>query len=140
MIVRFTHGRTARSGREYVVTELRRKYWIIGVRGLVKRALRRCVTYRGQGARPCEQQMGDLPPDRVTHGGPAFMSVGIDYLGPITVKRDRGQEKRYGCLFTCLSSRVVRGLVDRALRRCVTYRRQDARPCEQQMGHSPPRQ
>ena len=106
MIVRFAHERTAHSGREYIVTELRRKYWIIGVRGLVK-FLRRCVACRKQDARPCEQQMGDLPPNRVTPGGPAFMSVGIDYFGPIAVKRGRGREKRYGCLFTCLSSRAV---------------------------------
>ena len=105
---RQVHAREeAHSGREYVVAELRRKYWIIGVRGLVKRVLRRCITCRRQDARPSEQQMGDLPPDRVTPGGPAFMSVGIDYFGPIAVKRGRGREKRYGCLFTCLSSRVL---------------------------------
>ena len=106
-IVRFTHEKTAHSGREYVVAELRRKYWITGVRGLVKRVLRKCITCRRQDARPCEQQMGDLPPDRVTSGGPAFVSVGVDYFGPIAVKRGRGREKRYGCLFTCLSSRAV---------------------------------
>ena len=106
-IVRFTHEKTAHSGREYVVAEIRRKYWITGVRGLVKRVLRKCMTCRRQDARPCEQQMGDLPPDRVTSGGPAFMSVGVDYFGPIAVKRGRGREKRYGCLFTCLSSRAV---------------------------------
>ena len=106
-IVRFTHEKTAHSGREYVVAEIRRKYWITGVRGLVKRVVRKCITCRRQDARPCEQQMGDLPPDRVTSGGPAFMSVGVDYFGPIAVKRGRGREKRYGCLFTCLSSRAV---------------------------------
>ena len=47
------------------------------------------------------------PADRVTPGEPAFTSVGIDYFGPIAVKRGRGREKRYGCLFTCLSSRAV---------------------------------
>ena len=35
-IVRFTHEKTAHSGREYVVAELRHKYWITGVRGLVE--------------------------------------------------------------------------------------------------------
>ena len=89
-IVRFTHEKTAHSGREYVVAELRHKYWITGVRGLVKRVLRKCMTCKRQDARPCEQQMGDLPPDRVTPGGPAFMSVGVDYFGPIAVKRGRG--------------------------------------------------
>ena len=106
-IVRFTHEKTAHSGREYVVAELRRKYWITGVRGLVKRVLKKCMTCKRQDARPCEQQMGDLPPDRVTPGGPAFVSVGVDYFGPIAVKRGLGREKRYGCLFTCLSSRAV---------------------------------
>ena len=105
--MRFTHEKTAHSGREYVVAELRRKYWITGVRGLVKRVLKKCITCKRQDARPCEQQMGDLPPDRVTPGGPAFVSVGVDYFGPIAVKRGRGREKRYGCLFTCLSSRAV---------------------------------
>ena len=79
-IVRFTHEKTAHSGREYVVTELRRKYWITLVRGLVKRVLRKCITCKRQDARSCEQQMGDLPPDRVTPGGPAFTSVGVDYF------------------------------------------------------------
>ena len=35
------------------------------------------------------------------------MSVGVDYFGPIAVKRGRGREKRYGRLLTCLSSRAV---------------------------------
>ena len=60
-IVRFTHEKTAHSGREYVVAELQRKYWITGVRGLVKGVLEKCMTCRGQDARPYEQQMGDLP-------------------------------------------------------------------------------
>ena len=93
-IVRFTHEKTAHSGREYVVAEIRRKYWITGVRGLVKRVLRKCMTCRRQDARPCEQQMGDLPPDRVTSGGPAFMSVGVDYFGPIAVKRGLGTREK----------------------------------------------
>jgi hypothetical protein len=51
--------------------------------------------------------MADLPPDRVTTGGPAFTNVGVDYFGPILVKVGRRNEKRYGCLFTCLKTRAV---------------------------------
>ena len=95
-IVRFAHEKTAHSGREYVVAELRRKYWITRVRGLVKGVLKKCMTCRGQDARPYEQQMGDLPPDRVTPGGLEFASVGVDYFSPIAVKRGREQERING--------------------------------------------
>ena len=66
-----------------------------------------CVRCRRRDARPCTQQEADLPLDRVTPGGPAFSSVGVDYFGPIPVKRGRGREKKYGCLFTCLVTRAV---------------------------------
>jgi len=51
--------------------------------------------------------MADLPADRVDCGAPAFSYVGCDYYGPMTVKRLRKTEKRYGCLFTCLVTRAV---------------------------------
>ena len=51
--------------------------------------------------------MADLPADRVTPGKPPFCTVGIDCFGPFLVKRGRSHEKRYGCLFTCLSTRAV---------------------------------
>ena len=49
----------------------------------------------------------DLPLDRVTPYEPTFTSVGVDYFGPLAVKRGRGQEKIYGCLFTCLTTRLI---------------------------------
>ena len=51
--------------------------------------------------------MADLPTDRVTPGEPVFSSVGVDLFGPFYVKRGRAQVKRYGVVFTCMSTRAV---------------------------------
>ena len=49
----------------------------------------------------------NLPPDRVTPGMPPFSFVGVDYLGPFTVKQGHCSVKRYGVLFTCLVLRAI---------------------------------
>ena len=106
-LVRHVHERTAHSGRGYVLAELRRKHWIVGATPLVKKIIRHCVACRRRDAQPCQQREADLPVDRVTPHEPAFTSIGVDYFGPFTVKRGRGREKRYDCMFTCLTTRAV---------------------------------
>jgi len=54
--------------------------------------------------------MGSLPEHRLTPFLPAFSNTGLDYFGPVVVKmsgRGRRQEKRWICLFTCLSTRAI---------------------------------
>ena len=80
---------------------------LVGATPLVKKVIRHCVICRRRDAQPCHQLEADLPLDRVTPHEPAFTSVGVDYFGPVAVKRGRGQEKRYGCMFTCLTTRAV---------------------------------
>ncbi|XP_068735334.1 uncharacterized protein [Montipora capricornis] len=50
--------------------------------------------------------MASLPKDQLQVAA-LFSNVGVDYFGPITVKHLRKQEKRYGCIFTCLVTRAV---------------------------------
>ena len=45
-LVRHVHERTAHSGRGYVLSELRRKYWILGATPLVKKVMKHCVACR----------------------------------------------------------------------------------------------
>ena len=50
--------------------------------------------------------MADLPVERVNPAAP-FSYVGVDYFGPFHIKERRKVLKRYGALFTCLSSRAI---------------------------------
>lgn len=51
--------------------------------------------------------MASLPEDRLIPDKPPFTYVGIDYFGPLEVKQGRSRVKRYGYLFTCLTTRAV---------------------------------
>ena len=51
--------------------------------------------------------MVQLPREQRALCEPPFTNTGVDYFGPMNVKRGRVTEKRWGCLFTCLTSRAV---------------------------------
>ena len=57
--------------------------------------------------------MSDLPKERLSFNEQPFTHTGIDYFGPINVKLTRktrsnqATHKRYGALFTCLTTRAV---------------------------------
>ncbi|KAK0138794.1 hypothetical protein N1851_024656 [Merluccius polli] len=51
--------------------------------------------------------MADLPSERLVPDLPPFFNVGLDYFGPFEVRRGRSAVKRYGIIFTCMTSRAV---------------------------------
>ena len=57
--------------------------------------------------------MSDLPPERLSSFLPPFYFTGVDYFGSLTIKlnkgtrRTSGTAKRYGVLFTCMTTRAV---------------------------------
>ncbi|KAF4514212.1 UNVERIFIED_CONTAM: hypothetical protein B566_EDAN019445, partial [Ephemera danica] len=107
LIIRHHHEEEGHCGHSHVLTAIRRRFWIINGGAAVKRVLRSCFTCRRLNAPKGSQLMAPLPAFRVNPGWYPFTNVGLDYFGPMFVKRGRGSEKRYGCLFTCLQSRAV---------------------------------
>ena len=97
----------AHSGREQTLCELRRKFWIISGRSLVKKIIRSGIRCRRMNAKSMEQFMESLPRARLEAYHPAFTFTDVDLFGPLTVKWGRGTSKRWGCLFTCLITRAV---------------------------------
>jgi hypothetical protein len=101
------HLMTAHGSVERVLAECRQSFWIIKGRATIKRVLHKCLPCKRVKAPLSCQKMSNLPADRVIPGEPPFSRVGVDYFGPLMVKRARSQEKRYGCLFTCLATRAI---------------------------------
>ena len=66
-----------------------------------------CQKCRNDRAQPAVPEMAALPNTRLTPFVRAFTIVGMDYFGPMTASCGRRREKRYGVLFTCMSTRAV---------------------------------
>ncbi|XP_006821687.1 uncharacterized protein LOC102801951 [Saccoglossus kowalevskii] len=86
---------------------LRHKYWIMCANAMVRKIVSNCVTCQSYRAKVGEQKMTDLPIERITPDHPPFTHTGVDYIGPLEVKRGRGTVKRSGVIFTCMASRAV---------------------------------
>ena len=106
LVVTHSHSKVLHSGQERTLTEVRRAYWFTRARSTVRRILHQCTVCRRPIARPEVPRMADLPVV-LFNTSRAFSTVGVDYFGPMIVKKYRKTEKRYGVLFTCLSTRAV---------------------------------
>eukprot|EP00057_Strongylocentrotus_purpuratus_P028999 XP_011683473.1 PREDICTED: uncharacterized protein LOC100891682 [Strongylocentrotus purpuratus] len=107
LMLREVHEKTGHSGRSHVLSTLRERYWLPGAGTAIRKMMGRCVACRRQRAKVMQQKMADLPKDRLIPDEPPFTRVGMDYFGPIEVKRGRSIVKRYGVIFTCLAIRAV---------------------------------
>ena len=105
LIIQDIHS-AAHLGTEWVLI-IRRKYWITRARRYIRQVGKNCIICRKLYSKPACQKMADLPPERTQFGKPPFSYVGLDCFGPLYVKLNRAQIKRYGCIFTCLNTRAV---------------------------------
>lgn len=107
LLVREIHQQLGHSGRNHILSTLRRKYWVTGANSAIRKVISKCCFCRRHNGRMMMQKMADLPKERILPDHPPFTNVGVDYFGPVEVKKGRGTVKRYGVIFTCLSSRAV---------------------------------
>ena len=95
MIIRWCHQKTAHSGRNVTLNEIRTSgYWVIQSNSAVKEMRENWQANHGR------------PQDRLKED-PPFTYCGVDMFGPSEIKEIRNTLKRYGALFTCLASRAI---------------------------------
>ena len=80
---------------------------ILGLRRLLRSIESQYVTCCKRKASTIQPIMSDLPVERLGYKQPPFNHTGVDYFGPLYVPVRRSTEKRWGFLFTCLTTRAV---------------------------------
>mgnify|MGYP005983794155 FL=1 len=110
LLVKYEHERQLHAGPQATLAALRQRYWIISGRCTVRKILHRCLNCFKVNPTIPNPKMGDLPKDRVQFGRP-FLSVGIDYAGPMWIRESRGRGKRlakaYIAIFVCFATNAI---------------------------------
>ena len=97
----------AHLGVEWIASRVRLRFWVPKLRSILRGIRSKCTTCKRKFDRPMTQKMADLPSDRCSPTDGAFNHVGVDLFGPFHVKFGRATVKRYGCVFSCLSTRAI---------------------------------
>ncbi|XP_041954032.1 uncharacterized protein LOC121713480 isoform X1 [Alosa sapidissima] len=94
LILRHVHAQTGHGGRNHMLSQVRKTYWITSANSASRKIISHCVTCRKNRGKPGEQKMADLPRERLVMDLPPFSNIGLDYFGPLEVRRGRSTVKR----------------------------------------------
>ncbi|MCP3668645.1 MAG: transposase family protein, partial [Gammaproteobacteria bacterium] len=107
LVVRSVHESSNHAGPNQTLAQIRHNFWIPRGRRVVNSVLRECRICRVHKVGPYKPPaMSTLPRERVTFEAP-FKYAGVDFFGPIFVKKEGGQQKVLICLFTCQSVQAI---------------------------------
>jgi hypothetical protein len=107
-LVEAEHLSCGHASSTFLVAHIRKKFWITGLRRLIRSVIHNCPRCKRLSAQPLQQDEAPLPMERLLAAG-AFENVGIDYLGPLQMIKHgrRSAPKQYICVFTCAVTRAV---------------------------------
>lgn len=110
LIVDYYHVAYLHCGPRTLQSLIQRRFWILGIRNLIRSRLAKCVTCFKYKPIPYQPAMGNLPAPRLEQGS-CFQNIGIDFGGPFLIKESKRRNARgfkgYVCLMVCLSTKAV---------------------------------
>lgn len=107
LLIKHYHEKYNHIGHNTVLNEIKQRFWILKATVTLKKIRSDCCMCKVIKSRPQPTIMAQLPAPRLEGGNPVFHFTGVDYFGPIKIKIGRQIHKRYGALFTCLTTRAV---------------------------------
>lgn len=110
LICDYYHSLALHSGPRLTQSLIQEKFWIVGVRQLLRERIFKCQKCYMFQAKPITPKMADLPSIRF-ESIRAFQNVGLDYAGPFEFKesnrRKSPRQKGYIVIFVCFSTKAV---------------------------------
>lgn len=107
LIIKHFYERTHHQSKGMTLNEVRSNgFWVLSGSSAVANMMSSCVTCQKLRGTVQEQKMSDLPEDRL-ESTPPFTYCAVNYFGPFVIKEARKELKRYGVLFTNMTSRAV---------------------------------
>ncbi|XP_048030334.1 uncharacterized protein LOC125279307 [Megalobrama amblycephala] len=107
LLIRQYDAQLHHPGTERVFAEIRRRFWILRGRQAIRSIQYQCTECQRWRGKPNIPKMADLPPSSLRLFQPAFYSTGMDCFGPFTIKIGRRNEKRWGIIYKCLTTKAV---------------------------------
>ena len=110
LIVKHYHEQANHTaGTNFVLSQVSEKYWIVTAREEIREWERECNMCKRRRSKTTTQIMAPIPGIRLRFTFRPFDQTAVDYAGPFTTVQGRGvrHQKRWLCLFTCLSTRAV---------------------------------
>src|SRR5699024_5818058 len=95
------------AGIERVIGSVRERYFIIGLRRLVKSVTHHCEYCQLKRSVTCQTSLGVVPEFRYDIESAPFAHTGVDIFGPLSLVHMKTPGKRYGIIFTCATTRAV---------------------------------
>ncbi|XP_033222564.1 uncharacterized protein LOC117176433 [Belonocnema kinseyi] len=119
--------RTLNKGTQLILATLRRQFWILRCRQVVKSRIMRCVVCIRHRAVTATQLMGNFPSNRL-HRTRAFLHSGVDFAGPYRIQAAPGPAyrrlaSRRGICFTFTSDQDTNFVGADAQHNCHRSRR-----------------
>ena len=107
LFLEHTHVKHYHQGVEYLRSIVQEHYTVLKLRSSLRFIKAHCLSCREFQAVTMQPIISDLPKERLAYQSPPFTNTGVDYFGPfyVTIRRTTG--KRWGFLFTCLTTRAV---------------------------------
>ena len=90
-----------------MLANLRQSCWILSGRAAIRNVLKKCFLCKMRHAKQTIPFMAELPKGRLAYGEPPFTNCGVDLFGPLYIKQCRKRLKRWGVVFTCLTTRCL---------------------------------